>query len=578
MAAVTAPRAHPAADPVAAATRAAQRAAAMADTRPADLVLTGGAVYTVDAARTMAEAIAVRDDRIIAVGPAAVVRSRIGPRTRVVELRGRTVLPGFGDAHVHPTHGGLAMARCELHGLRGVEAYLDAVRAYATAHPEQAWIRGGGWHMDDFPGGNPTRDLLDRVVPDRPVYLPSRDGHSVWVNSRALELAGVSADTPDPRDGVIVREPDGRPAGTLHEGAAELVGRLVPADTPEDLEEGIRVGQRYLHSLGITQWQDAIVEPGDEAAYRALDGRGELTARVVGALWWERGQGAEQIEALAERRAAGPWNARFAATSVKIMQDGVLENFTGALLEPYLGADRRPTTNRGISMVEPEALRRHVTALDALGFQVHVHAIGDRAVREALDAFEAARDANGAGAGRHHISHIQVVHPGDVPRFRALGVAANMQPLWACHEGQMDNLTIPFLGPERAAHQYPFGALHRAGATLVAGSDWPVSTPNPLEEIEVAVERVYPTSRGVQPPFLPDERLALPDAVAAFTAGTAWINHLDDETGTLEPGRLADLAVLDRDLFDRGAGAIADARVVATFVDGRAVFEDGLEA
>jgi len=578
MAADITPRLHPAADPAAAAARAARRAAAVADDGPADLVLTGGAVYTVDAARSTAEAIAVRGNRIVAVGPAAQLRARIGPRTRVVALRGRTVLPGFGDAHVHPTHGGLAMARCELHGTRGVESYLEVVRAYATAHPEQAWIRGAGWHMDDFPGGNPTRDLLDRVVPDRPAYLPSRDGHSVWVNSRALELAGVSADTPDPKDGVIVREPDGTPAGTMHEGAARLVGRLLPQDTPEEMEEALRLGQRYLHALGITQWQDAIVEPRDEAAYRALDGRGELTARVIGALWWERAGDAGQIEALVERRAAGPRDGRFAGTSVKIMQDGVLENFTGAMLEPYLGADGRPTTNRGISMVEPEALRRHVTALDALGFQVHVHAIGDRAVREALDAFEAARHANGASAGRHHISHIQVIHPADLPRFRALGVAANLQPLWACHEGQMDRLTIPFLGPERARRQYPFRSLCRAGATLVAGSDWPVSTPNPLEEIEVAVERVFPAARGHQPPFLPDERLDLPVAIAAFTAGTAWINHCGDETGTLEPGKLADLAVLDRDLFDRGAGAIGDARVVATFVDGRPVFEDGLEA
>ncbi len=224
-------------------------------------------------------------------------------------------------------------------------------------------------------------------------------------------------------------------------------------------------------------------------------------------------------------------------------------------------------------MVDPEALKGHVTRLDALGFQVHFHCIGDRATREALDAFEAARDANGASGGRHHISHIQVIHPDDIPRFRELGVAANMQPLWACHEGQMDELTLPFLGEERGTWQYPFQSLRRAGAVLVAGSDWSVSTPDPLLEMELAVNRVWYESRGTTPPFLPDQRLPLIDALAAFTAGTAYVNHLEDDTGTLEPGKLADLVVLDRDLFDRGAGEIGDARVVATFVEGDAVYE-----
>ena len=568
---------HPASDPRAAAARAARRAAVLADERPADVVLTGGTIHTVDAARSTAEALALRDGRIAAVGPAASVRRLIGPSTRVVDLRGRTVVPGFGDAHVHPTHGGLAMARCELHGLRGQDAYVDAIRAYATSHPNEAWIRGGGWSMADFPGGNPTRGILDAVVPDRPVYLPSRDGHSVWVNTKALEVAGLTAATPDPVDGVIIREADGFPAGTLHEGASALVEAFKPDDTTAEIADGLRVAQRYLHSLGLTQWQDAIVTLGDEAAYRELVDAGELTARVVAALWWERTQGLEQIELLEARRAAWPADGRVQPTSVKIMQDGVLENFTGAMIEDYLGPDGRPTGNRGISMVDPAVLGPAVTRLDALGFQVHFHAIGDRAVREALDAIEAARTANGMSDGRHHISHIQVIHPTDIARFRRLAVAANMQPLWAVHEEQQAELTIPFLGPERAAWQYPFASLHQAGATLVAGSDWSVSTPNPLEEIEVAVDR-RSADMPDAPDFYPEERLALDEAIAAFTIGTAWVNHLDDETGTLEAGKLADLAVLDRDLFDRGAGPISAARCVATFVDGLAVYEDGLEA
>jgi predicted amidohydrolase YtcJ len=259
---------------------------------------------------------------------------------------------------------------------------------------------------------------------------------------------------------------------------------------------------------------------------------------------------------------------------VKLMQDGVLETFTGAMLEPYLGSDGQPTGNRGISFIDPDALRGYVTRLDAAGLQPHFHAIGDRAVREALDAVAAARAANGPSDTRPHISHIQVIHPDDVPRFAALDVVANAQPYWACHDGQMDELTIPFLGPERTTWQYPFRSLLRSGARLAMGSDWSVSTPNPLLEMEVAVTRVADGSRGVHPPFLPDESLTLDEAIAAFTLGSAWVNHLDTETGSIAVGKQADLAVVDRDLFAPDAGPIGDARVLGTFVGGVAVFED----
>ncbi|HEY6012708.1 MAG TPA: amidohydrolase, partial [Candidatus Limnocylindrales bacterium] len=511
---------------------------------------------------------------LVAVGSDRAIRPLIGPGSRVIELRGRTVTPGFGDAHVHPLHGGLARLRCELHGQRGEATYLATVGSYAASHPDVPWILGGGWSMDDFPGGIPGAASLDRIVPDRPVFLSSRDGHSAWVNSRALEIAGITADTADPPDGRIDRDADGRPIGALQEGAADLVERFVPPATADELLAALRLAQAELHALGITTWQDAIVTPEvEEPAYVTLAGRGELTARVVGALWWERSRGAEQIDEFVERRertAVG----RYAPTSVKIMQDGVLENFTGAVLEPYLGPDGRPTGNRGLSQVEPEALKGHVTRLDALGFQPHFHAIGERAVREALDAVAAARAANGMSDTRPHIAHIQVIHPDDLGRFRELGVVANAQPYWACHEGQMDNLTIPFLGPERSTWQYPFRSLRAAGATLAMGSDWSVSTANPLLEMEVAVNRVSDISRGAEPAFLPDERLDLVDALAAFTAGTAWVNHLEREIGSLEAGKAADLVVLDRDLFDRGAGAIGEARVVGTFIDGKPVFED----
>jgi predicted amidohydrolase YtcJ len=267
---------------------------------------------------------------------------------------------------------------------------------------------------------------------------------------------------------------------------------------------------------------------------------------------------------------------RFRATTVKIMQDGVCENFTAAMLDPYLDGDGNPTDHRGPSLVEPEALGSAVTRLDAEGFQVHFHTIGDRAVREALDAVEAALQANGPNDHRHHLSHIQVVHPDDIPRFRTLRVVANAQPLWAVHEGQMDDLTIPFLGEPRWRWQYPFASLVRAGAVLAMGSDWFVSSPDPIEQIHVAVNRKpapdYTYGSGTDAVFLPEERLDLPTALAAFTMGSAYVNHLDGESGSVEVGKAADLAVLDRDLFAHPVEEIASARVEQTFVAGRRVY------
>jgi predicted amidohydrolase YtcJ len=547
----------------------------------ADLVLTNGRVYTVDAARSWAGAVAVRGDRIVAVGEADRVGDLIGTRTEVIDLRGRMLLPGFQDAHVHPVSGGLDLLQCALHDAGSLPEYEQRIRAHAESHPDAPWILGGGWSMAVFPGGTPTKDVLDRLVPDRPVFLPNRDGHSAWVNSHALEVAGVHGDTPDPPDGRIERDADGEPAGTLHEGAMNLVGEHAPPPTPDEMFAGLLQGQTYLHSLGITAWQDAIVDASEQsdnlAAYLRAGADGTLTARVVGALWWERGRGLEQIDdllGLRERGSAG----RFAATSVKIMQDGVCENFTAAVLEPYLGHDGHPTDNRGISFVEPSLLKEAVTRLDALGFQVHFHSLAERAVRESLDAVEAARDANGMNDLRHHLAHIQVVHPDDIPRFRRLGAAANAQPLWAAHEGQMDELTIPFLGHPRATWQYPFASLQRSGATLAMGSDWSVSSPDPLEEMHVAVNRRmpadYPYPVDNREVFIPEERIDLATAIAGFTMGSAYVNHLEDRTGSIEEGKLADLVIVDRDLFAHSADEIADASVELTLVGGERVYAD----
>jgi predicted amidohydrolase YtcJ len=541
---------------------------------PADLIFIGGPVHTVDAARSRVGAVAVRGERIVAVGHDD-VRDLIGPGTEIVDLAGRLLVPGFHDAHVHPVSGGVELGQCDLSGAVTLEEYRRRIRAYADADPDLPWITGGGWSMESFPGGTPTREQLDDVVPDRPVYLVNCDHHGAWVNTRALELAGVTADTADPPDGRIERDAGGKPSGMLQEGAMPLVGALVPRPTADELVAALLRAQTLLHSYGITAWQDAIVGGNpftvDAApAYAAAVRDGTLTARVVGALWWDRARGAEQIPELIERRERLT-GGRLRATSVKIMQDGIAENHTAAMLSPYLTGCGRASGNAGISFVDPEALGAYVTELDAAGFQAHFHAVGDRAVREALDAVEAARRANGWTGTRPHLAHLQVVHPDDVPRFRALGAVATLQPLWAAHEPQMDELTIPFLGAERAAWQYPFGDLLRSGATLAAGSDWPVSSADPIQGMHVAVNRRPPDADTDVPAFLPGQRLDLGTALAAYTAGSAYANHLGD-TGTIAPGKLADLVVLDRDPFVGPAEEITATRVLRTFVGGDQVY------
>ena len=542
---------------------------------PADLLITGASVRTLDRAGTAADALAVTSGRIAAVGAPGALRAFVGPRTRVLQLRGETVLPGFHDAHVHPPTGGRHLLECNLHDLPwNCDAYLRRIDEYARAHPTEAWIAGGGWAMPAFPGGTPSRRDLDAVVPDRPVYLENRDAHGGWANSTALELAGVSAKTADPPDGRIEREPDGRPQGTLHEGATRLVERVLPPFTQERWEEALRRAQAYLHSFGITAITDAWVTPEHVPAYRALAERGALTLRTSLSLWWDRALGLEQLAGFEQARRDAAVG-RLRATSVKLMLDGVLENGTGALLEPYLDRTGRPTDNRGIALIDARVLADEIApALDRAGFDLHMHAIGDRAVRAGLDAVAAVREANGPADRRPHIAHVQVVHPADIPRFASLGVAATIQPLWAAWEAQMRDLTVPFLGPERATWQYPFASLARSGARLAGGSDWSVSTPNVLQEVEVAVNRVEPGARGVEPPFLPDECLDLDAALRAFTSGGAWVDRLDGVAGSLEPGMLADLVVLDRDLHDRGAGEIGDARVLLTMVEGDPVHVD----
>ncbi len=348
--------------------------------------------------------------------------------------------------------------------------------------------------MEYFPGGTPTKDDLDAVVPDRPVFLFNRDVHSAWVNSKAMEIAGITKDTPDPADGRIERDPrTGEATGTLHEGAAcSFSDNVVPVPDQAMWEAALLKALAHLPSLAITGWQDAWVTPETEAAYRAIAASGQLTARVVGALWWDRHRGLDQVDDLFARREAGSVAAvgSFHPTSVKIMIDGVRENFTGASLEPYCDGLGGHTENTGLVHIDRTELAEAVTAVDRRGFQVHMHAIGDRAVRNALDAVAAARLANGVTDHRHHFAHLQLVTPEDIPRFSELGVVANTQAYWAQMELQMEQLTIAFLGRDRAERQYPFADLVRSGARIAMGSDWSVTTANPLEQMEVAVNRI----------------------------------------------------------------------------------------
>ena len=540
-------------------------------TAEADLLIVGAPVYTADPARPWADAVAVRAGRVAAAGPERDLAELRGPSTRVLRLDGGLVLPGFQDAHVHTAAGGLELAQCDLHEVEPA-AYAATVARYAADHPGDPWVLGGGWVMDTFGTAGPHRSALDAVVADRPVLLESTDGHSAWVNGLALELAGITRVTPDPPRGRIERDAAGEPTGALHEAAKALVGDLAPEPGQAEWEAAVERGQAHLHRLGITAWQDAAVEPDMLAAYRAVAERGRLTGRAVAALRWEVEAGGAQLADLVERRRTGTVG-RLRASAVKIFSDGVFENRTAAMLEPYLDADGRPTGNLGIGMLAADELARVVTALDAEAFDVHVHAIGDRAVRDTLDAFQAAAAANGRRDARHQIAHLQFVHPDDRPRFRRLGVVANAQPFWSCLDGYMRELTLPFLEPERAGWQYPWASLRRAGAVLAFGSDWTVSTANPLEEIEVAVRRVAPGDPDGEP-FLPDERVDLPAALDAFTSGSAYALRLEAETGSVTPGKLADLAVLDRDPFDPATGPIAGARVLATLVEGEPVHAD----
>jgi hypothetical protein len=544
-----------------------------------ELVFHGGAVFTGTGAPLEGQAVIVRDGRIAAVVPEAEVAAHASADAARVDLAGALLSPGFQDAHIHPVGGGVELLQCNLTEAEDAAQTAALIRAYAEAHPDEEWILGGGWSMDSFPGGNPPRGLLDEAAGGRPVLLQSRDHHSTWASTAAIERAGITAATPDPDDGRIVREADGFPAGTFHEGAANLFAAVRPATSDDLAYQGLLRAQDELIALGITGWQDAMVGAGSGgmadplAAYERAAADGRLLVHVVGAQWWARDGGIEQVERMAERReraAAAHPDRRIDLGTTKIMVDGVAENQTAAMLTPYRDETGHDTCNHGLSFIDPEKLREYVTALDAAGQQVHMHALGDRAVREALDALQVARDANGDTDGRHHLAHLQVVAPDDVSRFAPLDAIANIQALWATHEDQLDELTLPFLQDGQVDRQYPFGDLVREGARLAAGSDWPVSTADPLAAIHVAVNRAYPGSE--RPPLGGEhQRLALETAFAAYTSGSAYVNRRESDTGSIRAGYLANLVVIEPDPFGIPAADLHTAKVASTWIEGRRV-------
>lgn len=531
-----------------------------------------------------ANRISIRDGIITDIGTGEAAE----PAARTISAAGALVTPGFVDAHVHTTFGGQESLACDVSGADGLDATLTAIRDYlaadadaANAHAADSWVTGGGWSMADFPGGAPRARLLDELGTQRPIILLSADHHSAWVNSRAMAIAGLDASTPTPAGGVIEKDEAGSPAGCLHESAIDIISAHVPPATDATIATGLLAGQSYLHSLGVTAWMDAIV--GDYSGHRSpFDAyvgaaeSGDLRAEVVGSLWWPRD--VEDIDAqvaeLVERRRT---EGSFRTTSVKFMLDGIVESRTAAMSTEYSCA----CGGFGTSYFTRKHLHRSFEALDAAGFDIHCHAIGDAAVKAALDAFEAIgrgpddNDQTGSGPrpdARHHIAHVQVVDPVDVPRFKTLGVTANLQALWACRDQQMIDLNIPNLGDERTAWLYPFKSFAEAGTHLAMGSDWPVSTADPWQAIHVAVNRTHPAG-GDPTPLLPEQAIDLTTALRAYTSGSAHLLR-SSTNGAIRIGGLANLALASTNPFDGDPSGLVDVSTVLTVAGGRIVFDE----
>lgn len=518
----------------------------------ADLVLHNARIYTVDAERSWAQAVAIKDGVLVYVGDNAGVAEYKGSTTRSIDMQGQFLLPSFQDVHIHPVAAGVAQLGCPVFDLKGQTEVLAAIKRCVEENPKQAIIQGRGWSWDQFAGKPPHKRLLDDIESKRALAFGDSDGHTYWLNSAALALTGITAVTPDPEGGSIGRDPEtGELTGLLSEDPAmNLWNNARPPPSAKEMREGLIYAQDYLNTLGITAVQDALVKLKSRDSYaslpvyRAMADSGELNLRVVASLYWEPSQGMDQVDDLIAARDKYS-GGRLQATAVKFWADGIIESYTAMLLQPYTDA---PETH-GLLMVPREQLMNAVPMLDREGFQLHIHAIGTATVRYALDAIEAAQQANGRRDSRHHIAHVQLVHPQDIPRFGELDVTANFQPLWAYADEYATNINPPQLGPERMQWFYPIGSIARSGGQLAFGSDWYVSTPNPFPAMEIAITRQDPETSST-PPLSSGEGISLEQAIAGYTIGAARINFLDHSTGSIQVGKFADMIVVDRNLFE----------------------------
>jgi predicted amidohydrolase YtcJ len=563
-----------------------EAAAQAAPANPADLLLLDGHIYTSSPARPWVRAVAIRGQRILAIGSDDEIRKFRGPRTRVIELGGRMAMPGIIDSHMHFLDGSVSLEQLNLEGAETVAEIERRVRDYAAAHPDRGWLQGRGWAYDVFkPSGLPTRQILDEIVPERPVVLESYDGHTSWVNSRALVLAAITRDTPDPKHGdvvtgFIVHDPKtGEPTGVLKEDAAsDLVRVAIPELSREEKLRALRSGLAEANRHGVTSAVNltpySLPKVGrsleEFELYDELRRRGELTLRMSTALLMEPELTEKTLARYEEgrRRFHDEW---VRAGVIKAYLDGVIESHTAALLEPY--ADDPKLS--GSMNYTPEQYRKNLLELDRRGFQVSTHAIGDKAIRTALDAYEAAEQANGPRDRRFRIEHIENINPADIPRFGRLRVIASMQPFHAYPEPNLWNVWARNVGPARLPYSFAWHELLASGARLVFGSDWPIVSLDPFIGIQNAVTRQDWNGR---PPegFVSAQRVTLEQALAAYTRDGAYAEFEENLKGSLEPGKLADVIVLSQDVFSVNPLEISRTRVLLTVVGGRIMHREGL--
>lgn len=544
----------------------------------ADYVLWNGRIYTMKTsnAADAVEAIAIRGERVVFTGTRQDAEKYVSPATKVIDLEHQIVLPGFTDAHIHPLDGGKISLECDLSGAADLGEAMTRLDAYAKAHPEKSWIRA--WNLPvAVSGGNAApRDVLDPIIPDRPVLVFSDTGHTSWVNSKALEYARIDSSTTDPTAGTIHRRLDStEPDGLLAESAQNLVADLAPPFTPEQRVAALRYSVQMLHSHGITSIVEARSTEEEINTFLALADRDELNLHVSFSLYADLSRGMPVVKETLElkRKVESKIGARadLRLDQVKLFIDGTVEEKTAAMESSYTCC----SPDRGMTYADEEIIHQIVLAFDQAGLQIHVHAIGDRGVRIALDAFEKAIKVNGRRDSRHHIAHLHVIHPRDLHRFAQLGVTANFQTLWASGDDSLvKNVNPGLLGPEREGWQYPVGAIVRSGASVVFGSDWSVTSANPMLAIQTALTRRGPENVP-RPPWMPEQRISLSTALEGYTRRGAWIGFRERERGTLEEGKLADLVVLDRDIFAISPFSIGELVVQKTMFRGRVVFDRG---